>query len=247
MLYAILFSTLCFCLSAIGASIVFFMKKGSKNLECFLHAFASGVMMASGIFSLIIPAIEYSVSLNMPTYIILPACFLFAGIISFSLEVFNNQKNGEQFNRHMLVMGIGLHNIPEGMCVGFAFASASILGTQAAFLSAVMIAVGIGIQNIPEGSAVSFPLYSSGLSKSKSFVIALLTGLIEVPSAIIAYLIGLKYVSILPYALAFSAGTMMAVAMTDLMPEAVKRSKKWSIISLFLGFIIMMVLDLALG
>lgn len=147
----------------------------------------------------------------------------------------------------MLITGIALHNIPEGMCIGFAFASASILGNSASFMSAIMIAIGIGIQNIPEGSAVSFPLYSSGESKFKAFITSTWIGFLEVPAAIIAYLIGLNLVMILPFMLTFSAATMITVACSDLMPEAISNSKKCATISLIIGFILMMLLDLALG
>ena len=114
------------------------------------------------------------------------------------------------------------------------------------FSLAVMIAVGIGIQNIPEGSSVAFPLYSMGYSKTKSFLTSTIVGFLEVPAGIIAYLIGLNYVFILPYMLSFSAGIMLSVAICDLMPEAIDKDKKLSNIFFFVGFILMMLLDLML-
>ena len=245
-IYAFLFSALCFVLSCLGASIVFFFKKNSKKVDIFLHSFAAGVMIASGIFSLIIPAIDYCKELGLIDYIVLPTCFIIAMIMLYFLDLFSKEEAGK-INKKILSIGIMLHNIPEGMCIGFAFASAMYLGTQNAFMSAIMIAVGIGIQNIPEGSAVSFPLYSSGISKKKSFFISALVAIVEIPSALIAFAVGSNLISILPFMLAFSGATMIAVACADLMPESVSINKRWSIVFLFLGFVVMMFLDLALG
>ena len=133
------------------------------------------------------------------------------------------------------------------MCVGFAFASASYLGTSASFMSAVLIAIGIGIQNIPEGCATAFPLCSVGKTKRKSFIIASLIGFIEVPAAILAYLIGLNFVFLLPFMLAFASSIMINVAVCELIPEANEKNKNITNIFFFLGFLLMMTLDLALG
>lgn len=242
-----LFSSLCFFLTCLGGAVVFFMNKTSDKLNVFLHAFASGVMIASGIFSLLIPAIDYCEDLNIKDYIVLPICFLLALAMFFLLEIFSKGTQANNINKKMLTIGIMLHNIPEGMCIGFAFATASVLGGHSAFISAIMIAIGIGIQNIPEGTAVSFPLYSTGASKTKAFFKSAIVGVVEVPAAIIAYLVGTKLMMLLPFMLAFSSAIMIGVACVDLMPEAVKTSKVWSISCMFAGFILMMFLDLALG
>lgn len=246
MLYAVIFSFMCFVLTSLGALVVFFVKKLNNKLEAILHSFAGGVMIASSIFSLIIPAINYCVELNLYAWFILPVCFILAGVVIWLLNFMGKTKRESKINVFTLNLGIALHNIPEGMCVGFAFASASIFATSSAFLQAVMIAVGIGIQNIPEGSSVSFPLYSSGYSKIKAFLISSLVGFLEVPAGIIAYLIGLNYVVILPYMLSFSAGIMISVAVLDLLPEAVDKNKPLANICFFVGFLLMMILDLAL-
>ena len=247
MLFAFLFAMLCFFLTCLGGSIVFFVKKNNEKINAFLHSFASGVMIASGIFSLIIPAISYCNDLNVLDYIILPVCFIFAGMVIYVLECFSKKTSEQNINTETVLIGIMLHNIPEGMCVGFAFSTAVVLGTGAAFASAVMIAIGIGIQNIPEGSAVSFPLYSVGKSKAKAFFSSVKVASVEVPSAIVAYLVGTNLTILLPFMLAFSGAIMIAVPCLDLMPEAVKISKKMSIVCFFAGFIIMMLLDLALS
>ena len=247
MFYAIIFSLMCFLFASLGASIIFFVKNINKNMEAILNGFASGVMMASCIFSLIIPAISYCDELNMSKLIILPICFIIGGIMFVILDIITSKKNTTNINTPMLVFGIGLHNIPEGMCVGLAFASASIINTQPALMSAIMIALGIAIQNIPEGSSVSFPLYSSGMNKKKSFFYSALVQFVEVPSAIIAYLIGTHFISIFPFMLSFSSALVMLVVMCDIFPESLSKNKRLALISMLVGFIIMMVLDLALA
>ena len=246
MIYASLFSTLCFLLSSFGASMVFFIRKASNKTNAFLHAFSSGVMIASSIFSLLIPAIEYCTELNLKDYFILPISFLLGYFVIVVLDKLNKESGSGKINTRLVSLGMCLHNIPEGMCVGFAFASASVLGTRVAFVSAVMIAVGIGIQNIPEGMSVAFPKVCGGSSKLKAFLTGSLMAIVEIPSAIIAYLIGLEFLFILPYMLAFSASIMIFVSCLDLMPEAVHNNKKIALFSLFIGFVLMMLLDLAL-
>ena len=243
---AFIFSFICFLLTSIGASLVFVIKKTNNTITAFLNSFSAGVMISSSIFSLIIPSIEYCNGLNIKSWIVLPICFSIALIAFILINKFTKQDE-TIINIRSVAISIGLHNIPEGMCVGFAFASASVLGGINALTSAVMVAIGIGIQNAPEGSSLSFPLYANGFSKFKSFAISSLGGFIEVPSALLAFFIGLNYLSILPYMLAFSAAIMIAVASIDLMPESVSLNKYISLIGFFIGFIIMMVLDLALS
>ena len=116
--------------------------------------------------------IEYCDELSLKAYIILPVCFLLAYVAILILDIACRNKKDSKINTFTLNLGIALHNIPEGMCVGFAFASASLLGTESAFLQAVMVSVGIGVQNFPEGSSVSFPLFSIGYKKTKAFLIS---------------------------------------------------------------------------
>ncbi len=247
MLYTFIFSFVGFVLCCFGASVVFFLKTDNNKTDAFLHSFASGVMIASSIFSLIIPAVDYCNDLNLKDYIILPLCFIFACIVFLFLDYLNKENSKCEINKKMLVVGVALHNIPEGMSIGFAFASVCVAGAGASIMPAIMIALGIGIQNIPEGSAVSFPLYSSGVSKKNAFWISALAGFLEVPSAIIAYLIGTNIIGILPFMLTFSGASMIIVATVDLMPEATAKSKKIALFSMIMGFTLMMLLDLSLG
>ena len=248
MTYAILFSLGCFLLACFGASIVFFIKKSSNSLNVFMHAFASGIMVASSIFSIIISSLNYCHDLTMPKYLVLPICFLVAGITFFILEFkqANNQETGK-INTLSLSIGFALHNIPEGMCLGFAFASFSHLGTHSALMSAIMIAVGIGVQNIPEGSSIAFPLYSKGVNKRKSFFCSISIAFVEVIACIVSFFIGSAFVYVLPFMLAFAGATMLIVAIFDLMPEAISINKTLAYVFFLLGFILMMVLSLILG
>ena len=246
MIYALVFSFLCFFLSSLGAGTVFFIKNFNSKLSAFMHAFAGGVMISSSIFSLILLAVDYCEQFNMKDYIVLPVCFLLSFLCFLLIDLVSKNKN-QKINVPRLCLGIALHNIPEGMCIGFAFAFASVIGTSGAFMSAVMIALGIGFQNVPEGSTVSFPLKSVGYSKKKAFWMSVLVSFVEVPSAIIAFLIGLNFMTILPYMLSIAAALMMLVATTELLPEAVQHNKKIAYVSVFMGLLIMMVLDLALG
>ncbi|MBQ7884738.1 MAG: ZIP family metal transporter [Clostridia bacterium] len=246
MWYSLLFSFIAFALCCLGASLIFFVKNSNAKVEAFLHAFAGGVMVASSVFSLILPASEYCTELALKDYIILPICFLCAFGVVFLLNLKGSSKNG-QINVTSFNLGMALHNIPEGMCIGFSVASAVHFGTHSALVSAIIIALGIGIQNIPEGSSVAFPLYSLGYSRKKSFATALLIGLVEVPAGIIAYLLGLNFIFLMPYMLCFAAGIMLVVAVCELMPEALAKNKRVAILSFCIGFLLMMTLDVALG
>lgn len=245
MIYVFLFSFLCFFMAMLGAGIIFFIKRETEKFDAFLHAFSAGIMLASSIFSLIISSIKYCNDLNIKTYIVFPICFVLAGIIFYVLNAMSKKQN--KMNLSMLMLGVWLHNIPEGLSIGFAFASATALGTHNALMSAIMISIGIGIQNIPEGSSIAFPHYSMGVKKSKAFYKATLVAFIEVPSAIIAYFVGIKFLSILPFMLAFASASMISVGVCELMPEAISKNKNVAVISMFLGFIIMMTLSLILG
>ena len=138
-----------------------------------------------------------------------------------------------------------MHNIPEGMCIGVAVASVN-LGLDGGIMTALILALGIGIQNIPEGSSVAFPLYSSGFSKFKAFMYGQFSGIVEFIFGILASLFATIIFGILPFLLSFSAGAMISVACTELIPEATKINKNLTTFSIIIGFLIMMILDLVL-
>lgn len=220
----------------IGALLVFFMKKEiNKKVEIIIYGFAAGVMMAALIWSLIIPAIE---SASIVPVII--GLILGVGIF-YLIDLFVNKKN-EKLNN--LMVAVTLHNIPEGMAVGVAFASYLAGGLSLA--AAYALAIGIAIQNFPEGSVVSFPLLKKGFSKRKAFMYGFISAVFELLGTLITLLFTNIVIVILPYMLSIAAGAMMYVIVVELIPESDDRSKL-NVVGFLIGFIIMMVLDVVLG
>lgn len=220
----------------IGASLVFFMKKEiSKKIEIIIYGFAAGVMMAALIWSLIIPAIDSSG--------IVPVIIgLTIGVLIFYLIDFYLNKKEEKINN--LMVAVTLHNIPEGMAVGVAFASYLVGGLSLA--AAYVLSVGIAIQNFPEGSVVSFPLLKRGYSKKNAFFYGVVSALFELLGTLVTLLFTNIVIVILPYMLSIAAGAMMYVIVVELIPESNDRSKL-NVVGFLLGFIVMMVLDVVLG
>ena len=220
----------------IGALLVFFMKKEiNKKVEIIIYGFAAGVMMAALIWSLIIPAIE---SASIVPVII--GLILGVGIF-YLIDLFVNKKN-EKLNN--LMVAVTLHNIPEGMAVGVAFASYLAGGLSLA--AAYALAIGIAIQNFPEGSVVSFPLLKKGFGKRKAFMYGFISAVFELLGTLITLLFTNIVIVILPYMLSIAAGAMMYVIVVELIPESDDRSKL-NIVGFLVGFIIMMLLDVVLG
>lgn len=219
----------------IGALLVFFMKKEiNKKIEIIIYGFAAGVMMAALIWSLIMPAIESSSVIPVVIGLVL-------GVGTFYLmDLYFNKK--KKINN--LMVAVTLHNIPEGMAVGVAFASYLVGGLSLA--SAYALAIGIAIQNFPEGSVVSFPLLKQGFSKRKAFVYGFVSGIFELLGTLITLLFTNFVVVILPYMLSIAAGAMMYVIVVELIPESEDKSKL-NVVGFLIGFIIMMVLDVMLS
>jgi len=148
----------------------------------------------------------------------------------------------------MLVLAVTLHNIPEGMAVGVLFASALQGSAQTSFAAAYVLSLGIALQNIPEGAIISLPLRAEGLPLSKSVIYGILSGIVEPVAAVITLLLTNVVVSILPYLLAFAAGAMIYVVVEELIPESqTGPHSNVSTIGVAIGFVIMMILDVALG
>ena len=232
--------------TTLGASMVFFMKKEINNkIEKFLLGFASGVMIAASIWSLIIPAINMSEHLGRLSWIPASIGFIlgifFLIILDFiisRLHIINNRKykiNYKYKKTLMMVLVVTLHNIPEGMAVGVAFAGAIIGNTGITMIGALILAIGIAIQNFPEGAIISMPLKSQG-------------GIVEPIGAAITILLTSFVVPVLPYLLSFAAGAMIYVVVEELIPEC-QQEESISIgtIGVSIGFVIMMILDIALG
>lgn len=243
----------------LGSSMVFLMKdKMNLKVEKLLLGFASGVMIAASIWSLLIPAIDMANEQGMIAW--LPATIGFLLGIGFLLlldsitpHLHLDQKNPEGPKTKlkkvtMMVLAVTLHNIPEGMAVGVVFAGLLIGNTGITFAGALALAIGIAIQNFPEGAIVSMPLRSEGVSKRKAFFYGTLSGLVEPISAIFTVALTSIVVPLLPYLLSFAAGAMIYVVVEELIPEShMGKHSNIGTIGVAFGFVLMMILDVALG
>ncbi|MBQ3145553.1 MAG: ZIP family metal transporter [Clostridia bacterium] len=245
--------------TVLGSGMVFFMKNKMNNkVQKLLLGFASGVMIAASVWSLLIPSIEMAQEQGKLGWI--PAAVGFLLGMTFLLVLdsliphmhLNNEKpegvKSKLKKTTMLVLAVTLHNIPEGMAVGVVFAGALMGNNGITIAGALTLAIGIAIQNFPEGAIISMPLKSEGESKLKSFGYGALSGIVEPISAIITILLTNIVVPVLPYLLAFAAGAMMYVVVEELIPESQSgEHSNIGTIGVAIGFIIMMILDVALG
>ena len=245
--------------TTLGAAMVLLMKNKINNkIEKLLLGFASGVMIAPSIRSLLIPAIEMSESQGKIAWV--PAAIGFLLGITFLLvldsviphmHLKSNKPEGIKSKLKkttMMVFAVTLHNIPEGMAVGVTFAGALTQNAGITMAGAFALAIGIAIQNFPEGAIISMPLKSEGMSKSKAFLYGTLSGIVEPIGAIITILLTNAVVPMLPYLLAFAAGAMIYVVVEELIPESqAGEHSNIGTIGVAIGFVVMMILDIALG
>ena len=239
--------------TVLGSSMVFIMKnKINEKIEKLLLGFASGIMIAASIWSLLIPAIEMSIDQNKVAWLQATIGFvlgiLFLMLLDYVIPFLKLKKvNRKNRKTAMMVLAVTIHNIPEGMAVGVAFAGVLLGNSAVTLASAFALAIGIGIQNVPEGTIVSMPLKSIGVKKKKSFLYGSLSGIVEPIAAFITILLIKLVVPILPLLLAFAAGAMIYVVINELIPESqIGKNKNFGTVGLTLGFIIMMILDVAL-
>ncbi len=230
--------------TAFGALMVYFVKnKISRRLEIIILGFAAGVMMAASIWSLIIPAIEMSRGITwLPASIGLLVSIMVFFLIDYLL---NKRKIKKEKKLDRMMLAITLHNIPEGCAVGIIFAS-YMLYHNVTLTACYALSVGIAIQNIPEGLIVSLPLKNKGMSKTKAFIYGIISALFELLGAIITLIFSSIVSVILPYLLSFAAGAMIYVIIVELIPESTE-DNKINTIGFIIGFMIMMILDVALG
>lgn len=244
--------------TSLGAAMVFFLKKQiSTNLQKVLTGFAAGVMVAASFWSLLQPALESSEGLGKLSF--LPAALGFLVGIGFLLLLdvitphmhMDQQAEGPQSGLKRttkMILAVTLHNIPEGMAVGVVYAGWLAGETTVSQTAALALAVGIAIQNFPEGAIVSMPLLAEGMPKGKTFCLGVLSGAVEPAAAVITILAASAVVPILPYLLAFAAGAMMYVVVEELIPEMSEGvHSNAGTIAFSLGFVLMMILDVALG
>lgn len=246
--------------TALGAACVFFMKKAlSDAVQRSLTGFAAGVMVAASVWSLLIPAIEQSAGMGKLSF--LPAFLGFwLGILFLlaldhiipHLHANSDQAEGPKSRLQrttMMVLAVTLHNIPEGMAVGLSFAlAAQHAGEGAALSGALALALGIGIQNFPEGAAISLPLRQEGLSAGRAFLYGSASGVVEPVFGILVVLVAGTIQPLMPWLLSFAAGAMMYVVVEELIPEAhLGEHSNTGTLGVMAGFLLMMVLDVALG
>jgi len=242
--------------TTLGALLVFFVKNSVNNkYQKLLLGFASGVMIAASVWSLLIPSIEMAEENDKlpwlsPTIGFLMGVF-FLLILDKLVAYFkrkNNKIKSEVKKKSMLFLAITLHNIPEGMAVGVIFAGYLSGNSSVSLAAAFALAIGIAIQNFPEGSIISLPLHAEGMSKKKAFLYGTLSGVVEPIFAFITILLTNLIVPLMPYFLSFAAGCMMYVVVEELIPETKEGApSKLGSIGMAFGFTIMMILDVALG
>ena len=239
-----------FIATSLGAALSFFFTKDvSKGLNSVFSGLAAGIMVAASIWSLILPAIERSAHLGAFAFFPSAFGFLLGGAFMVFIDaVFFKGRKTANIKTAKTFIAITVHNIPEGLAVGFAFGAAHLIGTEQAFLSALGLAVGIAVQNLPEGAAVALPLKRAGASKMKPFLFGVLSGAVEPVAAVAGYYLAFALTAIQPYLLAFSAGAMIFVVAEDLIPEsALANDKGYGTWAVMIGFALMMALDVALG
>ncbi|MFA5659301.1 MAG: ZIP family metal transporter [Oscillospiraceae bacterium] len=259
-LYAFYGTGFTFLMTTAGAAMVFFFrKKSSDNIQRIFLGFAAGVMIAASVWSLLIPAIESAEESGKIGWIPAAGGFVFGGIFLFVLDNLlphlhpgSNEPEGISSSLKrttLLVFAVTLHNIPEGMAVGLSFALAAQHNADPAMLAGAMaLAVGMGIQNFPEGAAISLPLRQEGMKTAKAFVCGSLSGIVEPIFGILTVIIAGSITPLMPWLLAFAAGAMVYVVVEELIPEAHLGEHSHSgTFGVMAGFIIMMILDVALG
>ncbi len=249
-----------FLATALGAAVVFlFRGEMNPKVQKVFLGFAAGVMIAASVWSLLIPSIEMAEEQGLIGFIPAAGGFILGGAFLLLLDRLlphlhpeSNTTEGLSSSLKrttLLVFAVTLHNIPEGMAVGLAFALAG--GgefSSVSLASAAALALGIGLQNFPEGAAVSLPLKKEGLKNGRAFLYGALSGIVEPVFGILTVLIAGSITPLMPWLLAFAAGAMVYVVVEELIPEAhLGEHSNTGTLGVMLGFLVMMVLDVALG
>lgn len=259
-LMALIGTLFTFAVTSLGALNVFWVRKNiSNSTQSIFLGFAGGVMVAASIWSLIIPSIDMAEANGQISWLVAGGGFISGVILLLIIDMYMKRKycrtdhkiNIMPLNQRtsMLVLAIAVHNIPEGMAIGLAFSLAgSNMDNQALMSGAVALAVGIGIQNYPEGAAVALPLACEGVSKKKAFIIGSLSAIVEPIAGVLAAITAIVIQNFMPLLLALAAGTMIYVVVEELIPEAHMCEKEnVGTLGFVVGFLVMMILDVALG
>jgi ZIP family zinc transporter len=262
-LQALLAGLFTWSITALGAAVVVFVRAVHQRLLDGMLGFAAGVMLAASFWSLLAPSIELAAASPLPTWLpaatglVLGGAFLWiADCLLPHLHLFHDRGQAEGLPTEwqkttLLVLAITLHNIPEGLAVGVAFgavANGLDMGGVVTLAGATALAVGIGIQNFPEGVAVALPIRARGASRFKSFWYGQLSAIVEPFAAVLGASAVVYFRPMLPYALAFAAGAMIFVVIEELVPESHSHGNTdLATFAAIVGFLVMMVLDVALG
>ena len=244
--------------TALGSSLVFFMKKElNPRIQKILSGFAAGVMVAASVWSLLIPSMEMASGMGRLAFVPAAAGFclgmLFLLILDKTVPHMHLDESEEGIKSSlqkttMMVLAVTLHNIPEGMAVGILYAGWASGSAQITEAGALSLAIGKAIQNFPEGAIISMPLHSRGLSKAKSCWYGVLSGIVEPAAGFLTILLASLVMPVLPYFLSFAAGAMIYVVIEELVPEMAEgEHSDWGTVAFMLGFALMMILDVALG
>lgn len=237
-----------FLMTTLGAAVVFFFAEAPRpQFQKAMLGFAAGVMTAASVWSLLLPAIDRAADVGLPGW--LPAAVgllcgvVFLAALDAALPRLRRGRDEDPSRRQstLLMAAITLHNVPEGMAVGLAFALAE---AGEGMAGAAALAMGIGIQNFPEGAAISLPLRQEGYSRRRSFALGTLSGAVEPAAGILAALAAAGVRPAMPWLLSFAAGAMLYVVVEELVPQAHSRTGTCGFVG---GFLIMMILDVALG
>ena len=242
--------------TVIGALIGFIFKKTSHKFNDIVLSFAAGVMLSAAVMGLIIPSLEYGGGDSVLTDILITVSGIFCGAVCLNLidkivphlhkmtgvDIEAHPSKTEQLNKVLLfVIAIAIHNLPEGIAAGVSFGTGDVA-------QALTVAGGIALQNIPEGMVIISPMLLSGLSAKRTFIIALMTGLVEVLGTLLGYFAVSISASVLPFALAFAGGTMLYVISDEMIPETHAHGcETGATYTLLLGFCVMLVFDVLLG
>ena len=251
---AILATLLMYLLTALGAALVFPLRRFHPSMMNLLMALGAGIMLAASYFSLLAPALTSAHSLRQSPLLMCSGGFLLGGLLVLLADALLSRRMrrtplSDVRRRTVLLIGsITLHNIPEGMAVGVMYAGFLAGSEQITAASALVLSLGIAIQNIPEGAIISMPLRAEGQSKGKAFAGGVLSGIVEPIGAVLTILAAQLIIPALPYLLSFAAGAMLYVVVEELIPEMSQgRHSNVGTVLFAVGFSVMMVLDVTLG
>ncbi len=250
--------TIPFLGTSLGAACVFFFKNAiSEKMQRAFTGFASGVMVAASFFSLLLPALEQSEDMGrlgfLPASIGFAIGMMFLLVLDMVIPHMHLDSSEEGMSSGLkrttkLVLAVTLHNIPEGMAVGIVCAGWMYGDAKVSFMGALSLAIGIAIQNFPEGAIVSMPLLAEGTSKGKTFLLGVLSGVVEPIGALLVIIAAGIFIPVMPYFLSFAAGAMIYVVVEELIPEMSEgEHSNIGTICFALGFVLMMALDVGLG